>query len=89
MLIQFEKISVSIVILIEIFVLIDSSRLDSKVQNRIKYYKLFKTIRLRVCDESTVDGVLSYDQPVLDQFNNCDKLEAGVQVIRMFMEYNI
>lgn len=60
----------------EIFV----CELENLPQRRLYYYKLYKVINYRICDEASLDGRLFYDNLTLDQFNECDKLEAKMKV---------
>jgi hypothetical protein len=39
------------------------------------YRELSYMINVKICDESTLNGVLNYDQEFIDKVNECEKLQ--------------
>jgi hypothetical protein len=49
----------------------------SKLFHKIDHYyiKLHHIINDKICDESTLNGVLNYDQEFIEKVNECEKLQ--------------
>lgn len=49
----------------------------SKLFHKIRdyYIELMHIINYKICDESTINGVLNYDQEFIDKVNECEKLQ--------------
>ncbi len=48
------------------------SKLFHKITDH--YVKLNQMFNFKICDESTLNGILNYDQEFIDKVNECEKL---------------
>jgi len=58
----------------------NNCQIGSLPQKRSSYYKLYKAINNKICEQSTIGGKLNYDDHILDKFDQCAKLEAKIKV---------
>jgi hypothetical protein len=68
-----------IVIIVYAFIFVDCD-IDLISKRRTSYYKLYKAINNKICEESTIGGKLNYNNSILDKFDDCSKLEAKIKV---------
>jgi hypothetical protein len=68
-----------IIIIVYAFILVNCD-IDLITKRRTNYYKLYKAINNKICEESTIGGKLNYNNSILDKFDDCSKLEAKIKV---------
>ncbi len=71
------------IILSLIIINIECGEVEDLYQNLFfYYYDLYKIIDYKICDESTINGVLNYDQNFIDKITECEKLkESKVETV--------
>jgi hypothetical protein len=71
------------IILSLIIINIDCGEVKDLYQNLVLYYnQLYETLNYKICDESTINGVLNYDQNFIDKITECEKLkESKVETV--------
>jgi hypothetical protein len=66
------------IILSLIIINIDCGKVENLYQNLLLYYhQLHESLNFKICDESTINGVLNYDQNFIHKITECEKLKES------------